>query len=227
LNISVIIFCYNEAGNIARVIKKAKEFLDKHSFSYEVIIVDDGSTDGSLKIINDLKEECITVRIIHHRKNLGIGQALYSGYRAATKEFVCAIPGDGQFDINELSVVKRFSENMYYSFYRQSTDYSIYRKSLTWLNRLFNQHILGVYLRDVNWIKVYHKKHIEMVKPELRSSLIESEICAKLYKLNIFPLEIPSTYQKRNFGNPKGGNWKTLRMAIVEVTKLWWLVFRS
>ncbi len=163
---------------------------------------------------------------MHHQRNMGIGIALRSGYEAAAKTYVCAIPGDGQFNVNELMQVKEFPLSVYFSFYRPHTNYSFYRRCLIWFNRLFNQHILAVYLRDVNWIKVYRREHIKMVKPQLNSSLIESEICAKLYKSGIMPVEIPTEYLHRNAGESKGGSIKTLRLAIADTLKLWWVVFK-
>lgn len=188
--------------------------------------MDDGSTDNSLAIAREYEKQHSTVKVIQHEHNRGIGEALYSGYAVASKDYVCAVPGDGQFDLNELTEVKPFGRSIYYAFYRQATNYSFYRSSLTWLNRLFNQHVLGIYLRDVNWIKVYRKEQLTWVNPQLRSSLIESEICAKLYKGNVLPKEIPSAYLQRSYGTAKGGNWKTLRLAIADMIKLWWLVYR-
>jgi glycosyltransferase involved in cell wall biosynthesis len=225
LSYSIIIFCFNEQDTLEGVFQSALKFLQLLKVDFEIIIVNDGSTDNTLSICNKIQSQYSRVKIIHHKENLGIGLALSSGYNAANKEYVCAIPGDGQFDIDELKNVKHFDQNLYYSFYRPQTNYSFYRKCLTWLNRLFNQHILAVYLRDVNWIKVYRKEHLNLVKPELKSSLIESEICAKLYKQGILPIEIPSNYLPRTAGVSKGGSWKTLRKAIAETLKLWWVVF--
>lgn len=225
MSYSIIIFCFNEQDTLEGVFQSALKFLQLLKVDFEIIIVNDGSTDNTLSICNKIQSQYSRVKIIHHKENLGIGLALSSGYNAANKEYVCAIPGDGQFDIDELKNVKHFDRNLYYSFYRPQTNYSFYRKCLTWLNRLFNQHILAVYLRDVNWIKVYRKEHLNLVKPELKSSLIESEICAKLYKQGILPIEIPSNYLPRTAGVSKGGSWKTLRKAIAETLKLWWVVF--
>lgn len=226
MSYSIIIFCYNEQDTLEGVFQSTLQFLQHLKTDFEIIIVNDGSTDNTLSICNKIQSEYSFVKIIHHKENLGIGLALSSGYNSANKEYVCAIPGDGQFDINELHNVKHFDKNLYYSFYRPQTNYSFYRKCLTWLNRLFNQHILAVYLRDVNWIKVYRKEHLDIVKPVLKSSLIESEICAKLYKERILPIEIPSNYLPRKAGVSKGGNWKTLRKAIAETLKLWRVVIK-
>jgi glycosyltransferase involved in cell wall biosynthesis len=224
LNISIIIFGYNEQGNILKVFQNVREFLELHSRDYEIIIIDDGSNDNTPVICDEIIKTHHSVKIINHSRNMGIGMALRSGYEIATKEYVCAIPADGQFNVFELDVVKPFKKNLYYSFYRPQTNYSIYRKCLTWGNRLFNQHILSVFLRDVNWIKVYRREQLDMVKPELKSSLIESEICAKLYRHGVLPIEIPSAYLERKFGVSRGGSWNTLRKAIVDLFFLFWVV---
>jgi glycosyltransferase involved in cell wall biosynthesis len=223
LNYSIIIFCYNEQGAIQDVFNAAFEFLQSLKSDSEIIIVNDGSTDETTRICIQIQQQHPSVIVVHHKKNLGIGMALKSGYKIATKEYVCAIPGDGQFNIDELKMVKKFGKYVYYSFYRPETNYSFYRQCLTWFNRLFNQHFLAIYLRDVNWVKVYRKEQIELANPQLKSSLIESEICAKLYKTCIFPIEIPSVYLQRKTGIAKGGNLKTLSKAFKEAILLWWV----
>lgn len=224
MKISIVIFCFNEEATLESVFAKTIALQKSLKNDFEIIIVNDGSFDNTSVVCSKIEAAHPFVKIIHHKKNLGIGMALKSGYAAATKEYVCAIPGDGQFNVDELAVVKPFNVSTYYAFYRPQTNYNIYRKCLTWFNRLFNQHILAVYLRDVNWIKVYRKEHLNLVKPQLKSSLIESEICAKLYKEKILPIEIPSVYLPRQGGVSKGGSWKTLRKAMAETIKLWWLV---
>lgn len=226
MELSIVIFCYNERDNLSPLVHQCVSVMQKALFDYEIIIVDDGSDDGMDAVALALQEKFATVRVIRHPENLGIGMALRTGYESARKEYVCAIAGDGQFFPEELTHIAPFPFKVYYAFYRQITRYSRYRKLLTWLNRLFNQHILGIMLRDVNWTKVYRTEQYHWCKPQLKSSLIESELCAKLYKGNILPIEIPSEYGERKYGESKGGSWKTLKKAISETLKLWWVVLR-
>lgn len=222
---SIIIFCFNESGNIQRVLTVALSFLELNIPDFELIVVDDGSDDGSADIIDSFASlNSQKVKAIRHLKNLGIGMALKSGYDAATGEYVCAIPGDGQFEISQLSIVKPFENEVYYSFYRTDNRYGAYRKLLTLFNKLFNRIFLGIKLKDVNWIKVYRKSQLNLVKAELNSSLIESEICAKLNILGSMPIEFPSVYLERESGKPKGGNWNTLKKAANEMWTLFWIV---
>lgn len=222
MNISIIIFSYNERESIENVILSVKCVLDKIAETYEVIVVDDGSTDGTIDIVKKYD----WVKTIVHSTNKGIGQALRSGYDASSKEFVCAVPGDGQFDVRELLNVEPFPMQTFYSFYRLMTNYSIYRSLLNLSNRIFNRWLLGISLNDVNWIKVYKKDQLDFVEVELKSSIVESEICAKLMKAGIKPVEVASIYHDRKSGKSKGGNWNTLRLAISEMVSLFIVVRR-
>lgn len=222
MNISIIIFCHNERDNIENVILSVQKVTDVISDNYEIIVVDDGSTDGTTEKIKAIKH----IQAIYLPVNEGIGKALRTGYSTASKEFVCAVPGDGQFDVNELSQIKPFGTKTFYSFFRPHTNYTPYRKFLNLSNRLFNRLFLGIKLQDVNWIKVYRKDQLELVNIELNSSIIESEICAKLISLGCNPIELPSIYHDRKSGESKGGNWKTLSMVIREMLSLFLVVRR-
>jgi glycosyltransferase involved in cell wall biosynthesis len=220
LNISVIIFSYNEAGNIKGVIDTSFNVLSQLADNFEIIVVDDGSTDGTTGVVSPYLQKPENFRYIKHQKNAGIGIALRTGYEAARNEFVCAIPGDGQFDVHELLGIKSFSNGNFYSFYRPQTNYSLYRSVLNQANRQFNRILLGIRLKDVNWIKVYRKEQLEFVAAELKSSVIESEICAKLIKAGAVPVELPSVYHERKAGLSKGGSWKTLKKVLLEMYAL-------
>lgn len=226
LALSLVIFCYNEAGNIGSVIDLCKNLLPEIASDFELIVVDDGSSDNTAEEVLAKVKDFPNIRVIRHEVNRGIGNALRSGYEAARKEYVCAIPGDNQFDLQLLRAVKPFDDNTYYAFYRINTGYSTYRKLLSWGNRLFNQHVLGIFLRDVNWVKVYRLSQLRSIQPRLTSSLIESEICAKLFRKGVRPIEMPTEYLRRMFGTPKGGGWKTLSLAMRDMSKLVWEVYR-
>lgn len=101
---SIIIFCFNEAKTVGTVFNSVVDTFSKNGVNvFEIIIVNDGSSDGSDAVINKIvAENSSFAKAVHHPVNLGIGHALRSGYTNAQFENVCAIPADGQFDFSEL-----------------------------------------------------------------------------------------------------------------------------
>jgi glycosyltransferase involved in cell wall biosynthesis len=226
---SIIIFCYDEQAGIAHVIDRSLEVLqelDPHK--YELIVVNDGSSDNTSNIIRDKCREQPHIKVIEHGTNQGIGVALLDGYAKATNENICAIPGDGQFDPRELLPFATIPDNHIISFYRQQTTrYTPYRKFLSLANKMVNRYVLGIKVRDVNWIKVYKRHKLDQIKISLHSSLIESEICAKMVLKNHEIVEVQSTYHPRKGGVSKGSSFSILMKALLEVLSLMWEINRE
>lgn len=219
---SIIVLCYSEEKTIEKTVEAVQFVLDKMRVSErEIIIVDDGSEDTSFSAIKSLKNKFNNIKMVRHSVNLGIGASLLSGYRVATKENVCAIPGDGQFDVKELMPYASLKNKTFISFFREkNTSYSFFRVAISKTNRFFNKFFLHFNLQDVNWVKVYKRKVLNDLKLELTSSLVESEICAKLIKLGFRPLEVPSRYLPRIAGKSKGSSPKMILQAVLEMYKL-------
>ena len=93
--IGVIVPCYNENEMIASTVTNLCHCLDRRAEPYELIVVDDGSTDGSAALLADLAGQFRRLRIIEHGSNLGYGAALKSGIRGARAELIAVIDADG------------------------------------------------------------------------------------------------------------------------------------
>lgn len=216
------LLCYNEEESIAKVLDVCYEVLPKMTNDFEVLVINDGSKDRSLSIISDYKlNKQKDLVIINHEKNKGIGEALYSGYKNATKENVLITCGDGQFDLNELLPYKEFEEKTVLALYRkENTSYSLKRNILSYFNKMFNKLFLGLTLKDVNWVKIYKLQELKKFDLKIRSSLIESEICSKLhFNGNIF-VEIESRYLDRIGGESKGASFKIVKQALLDILSL-------
>lgn len=218
---SVIIFCYNEHKTVGQVIEEAVEVLADISSNFEVIAVNDGSTDGSGQEMDCMAQQHPQVKVVHHPTNKGIGSALRSGYDKASCDNVVAIAADGEFHMEELRPFAHVPENTLVSYYREvNTVYSSYRDLLSLTNRKVNKLFLGMELRDVNWSNIYKTKELKALNLKLTSSLIESEICAKLIRSGCRVIEAPSQYIERKEGKSKGGSLKIVWQAAMDTLKL-------
>ena len=219
---TVGVLCFNEEGSIQQVYGQLNTLMPQLAGNdYEIIFIDDGSNDRSSNIIEDIAIKNSNVVMVKHANNLGIGQAILSVHRAATKENLCVISADGETNLDELLAYKTIETNSFVSFYREALpSYGGFRKLLTYANKLFNRLILGMSLKDVNWTKIYKTKDVQSLSLKLSSSLVESEICFKLIKKGIRPIEVPSTYLSRIAGEEKGASLKIVSQAMIGSIRL-------
>lgn len=215
---TVGILCYNEAGTIRHEVEKTLEVLRQMTTRYEVIVVDDGSKDGSTHIVQQLGDMYPEVKAIIFEANKGIGAGLNTIYATAQYDNVLATAGDGQFDVAELLPFTSFPANSFVSFFRkENTIYSGYRNLLSFINKKLNERLLGITVQDVNWAQVYKTAQLRQIDISLKSSLVGSEICAKLIYLGVQPIHQQSRYLPRTYGESKGSNFKTVIKAFKDI----------
>ena len=108
-SVSVIVMAFNEVSSLRSVVDEIEAALMASDRPFEVLIIDDGSSDGTADLSDRLASERSAVRAIHHPVNRGIGEVYRSGFAAARGDYVTFLPADGQFPA---SVVTDFAERM-------------------------------------------------------------------------------------------------------------------
>lgn len=104
-SISVFFPCYNDAGTIGKLVDKAFKNLKTLTNDYEVIVIDDGSSDKSREILLKKAKQDNKLKLVFHKKNRGYGGALKSGFKTANKDLVFYTDGDAQYDVDELPIL--------------------------------------------------------------------------------------------------------------------------
>lgn len=102
-SISVFFPAFNDAKSIAPLVADALAILPTLASDYEVLIVNDGSTDATRAVLDELALAEPRVKVVHHPENMGYGAALRSGFSHASKDLIFYTDGDGQYDVRELA----------------------------------------------------------------------------------------------------------------------------
>jgi glycosyltransferase involved in cell wall biosynthesis len=222
-SLSVFFPCYNEEGNIERVVKSAIDVLTPLKIDYEVIIVNDGSKDKTAQIADRLAAENKNVRAVHHSVNRGYGAALQSGFKAATKECVFYTDGDGQFNIKELPLLFKYVPD-----YDIVTGFRIKRQDnlvrkinafcwTTMVNLLF-----GMKIKDMDCaFKLYKRKIFDNIKMESVGALINTEIFARAKNKGYKIFQIGVHHYPRTAGVQTGAKLSVVLRAFKELFALY------
>ena len=102
-SVSAFFPCYNDALSIGKMVRDVRESLVEAVSDFEIIVVNDGSSDNSLQVLQELQREISELRIVNHEVNRGYGGALLSGFAASTKQWVFYTDGDAQYDAHEIT----------------------------------------------------------------------------------------------------------------------------
>src|SRR4029077_14171231 len=103
--LSVFFPAYNDSGTIASMVIRAVQAAAALTPDYEVIVVNDGSTDATAEIAEELARTYPRVPVVHHTTHRGYGGALQTGFRSSTKDLIFYTDGDAQYDPAELAAL--------------------------------------------------------------------------------------------------------------------------
>jgi len=222
LSLTIFFPCYNEVDNVERVTRKAVEVGRRVAEDLEVIIVNDGSKDGTDEVADHLAAEIPEVRAVHNNPNLGYGGALQRGFREATKSWIFYTDGDGQFDLEEIPrVLPLLEQHDIVSCYRLDRKDSLMRKAnafawTTLVNLLFR-----LKLRDIDGaFKFYPKPFIDSIEMHSMGALIDTEMLAKARNLGLSIGQTGVHHYPRLAGEQSGANIRVILRAFRELFKL-------
>jgi len=223
LSISVFLPCYNEQDNVARTTEQALAVLEKLDTDYEVIIINDGSSDATGSIADDIASANARVKVIHHPTNLGYGAALQSGFKAAAKELVFYTDGDGQFDISEMPpLLPLMKDYDIVSCYRLNRQDNLLRRINAWCWTKLVCLVFGMRIRDIDCaFKLYKRKIFDSMELVSVGALIDTEVLARTVREGYSIAQRGVHHYPRTAGKQTGANVKVILRAFKELFKLY------
>ncbi len=217
--LSVFFPFWNEEKNIENVVKKAIPVVEEVSKKWEMIIVDDGSSDKTLKIAKEFAKENPNIRIVSHDRNRGYGASLKSGFENARYSVIVFTDGDGQFDFKEIDgfLGKIDKADIVIGYRKKRYDNPI-RHVLMNMLKIWDLFFFGFWFRDIDCgFKMFTKKALLKIAPlKSEGAMITTEILAKARKTKLKIEQVEVTHYPRFYGDQSGGNLRVIVRAIRE-----------
>ncbi len=222
-SVSFVLPAYNEEENITPAVEGAVAVALEMCSKFEIIVVDDGSTDRTAQLVRECAVRHPEVRLLRHAGNKGYGEALRSGFSEATHEFVFYTDADNQFDLNELPLLLAWAgqADVVAGYRKVRQDPAVRRVNAWCWNRLVRA-LFYVPVRDIDCaFKLYRRESLAAIEIESRGAMIDTEIMVKLARRGSTIVEVGVTHLPRTAGSTTGANLKVILRALREVWRMY------
>lgn len=226
--LSVFFPAYNEEKNIRPVVERALAVLETLGLRrYEILVINDGSSDRTKAVVAELQNERPGVRAVHHPRNRGYGASLRSGFYNSYYQWIVFTDGDGQFDFSEIRKFigkqEETGADLVVGFYRERK-VPWKRKLNTFLWDSLMKLLFGIRVKDIDCaFKLISRRVLETI-PKLeaeRGAFISTELLAKAANKGFKIVEVGITHHPRLVGKETGANLKVVVSSFTDLLKLW------
>ena len=195
--LTVFFPAYNDSGTIASMVIRSVKAASELTSDFEIVVVDDGSADGTAEIADELARTYPHVRVIHHTKNRGYGGALQTGIRSATKDLIFYTDGDAQYDPAELKLLwaKMTADTDLVNGYKISRSDPLHRIIIGRIYHHTVKILFGLRVRDVDCdFRLMRRAIFERVQLEKASGVICLEMMKKIQDAGFHIAEVPRVF---------------------------------
>lgn len=221
-SLSVVLPAFNEAANIGEAVLATRRACERLGLEFEIIVVDDGSSDSTGKVVERLLAEDPRIRLVRHPRNRGYGAALKSGIEAAGMGHVFFTDADLQFSMDDLDLLLQRADGFDIIVgYRARRADPFMRRLNAWgwgqlVGALFDLHV-----QDIDCaFKLFDRRVFETVPVRAIGAFVNSEILIRALAAGFTIAEVPVRHFPRAAGTQTGANPRVILRALLELLRL-------
>lgn len=229
-SISAFFPAYNDSRSIGEIVEKAAALLPELADDFEIVVVNDGSRDGTGPLLNRLALRYPFLKVIHHGVNRGYGAALITGFSNCSKDLIFYTDGDGQYDVDELPRLLQAFEpgaDIVNGYKIQRSD-SRQRVIIGNLYKGCMRFLFGLKVRDVDCdFRLFRRDLLRRIRLTCDSGMICVELMRKLQDLGCRLEEVPVHHYARLHGSSQFFTVKHLSRILAQLFTTWWKLVLS
>jgi glycosyltransferase involved in cell wall biosynthesis len=226
-SISVFFPAYNDEGTIERMVTDALAVLPILTADYEVIVVNDGSTDATGAVLERLARTSPFIKIIHHAENRGYGGALRTGFTHTCKDLVFYTDGDGQYDARDLVLLFPLMTDAVDIVNGYKVKRADARRRII-LGAIYNRmaHLFfNIPIRDVDCdFRLMRRRALQRIHLTSSSGIICVEMVRKLFVDGCTFAEVAVNHYPRLHGQSQFFTWRRVARTASDFFVLWWKI---
>jgi len=222
--LSIFFPCYNDKGTIGRLVADAKKTAQKLTNDFEIIVIDDGSSDGSREFLRELEPQVPELRVIFHEKNRGYGGVLQTGFGAATKDLVFYTDGDGQYDVNELRLLwERMRDGIdVVNGYKLKRSDALHRIVIGAVYRDVMRFFFRLPIKDPDCdFRLIRRTVFEKVKLVRNSGTVTIELVKKIHRAGFIFAQVGVHHYERTYGSSQFFSFRRVAKTLWQLMFLW------
>jgi glycosyltransferase involved in cell wall biosynthesis len=221
MDLTVVLPAHNEAATVADVVQEVHHTLAEWDVRSEIIVVDDGSTDGTGEIARALLPSVPSLRVLQHAPNRGYGGALKAGFAVARGEWIAFYPTDGQFVFREIGLLlARVDEADIVTGYRVARRDNALRRlnALGW--NLLVRGLFGYLCRDIDCgFKLFWRGILDQLELVSDGAVMDTELLAGAAARRFKIAEVPVTHRPRQAGRATGARPRVILRAFRDLIR--------
>ena len=223
--VTVLYPAYNEEAALQSTVERSVEALRTAFLDFEILVLDDASTDSTPQIAEELASRYPEVQVARNDRNLGQGGTLVRGFEMARTPLVIHNGVDYPFDLQDLPrlVAALEDADIVVAVRHARPGYTLTRRVLSLMNVALIRLLFGMRLRDYNFVQLYRREVLERVPFEARSTaFLTPEILIRAHDLGYRISEVEVEYHRRESGHATSGKPRVLLTSFRDMVRYWW-----